>query len=347
MKKLLYVIVGLGLLVAAIIFVALKTQRGQDFVFKRVVNQVMSQQPESFDGLRVVVCGSASPLGNDPERAQACIAVVTPQHLFLFDVGARAPQRIRQAQLPLARLNGVFLTHYHSDHIAGLPDVNLASWVQGRADNLHVFGPPGVERVVAGFNMAYKLDRGYRSAHHGEALLPTEHGAMVASSAEPGTVVWQDEALTIRSFSVEHPPIVPAVGYRVDYGGRSVVISGDTNSSENLFKAAEGADLLFHDALSRTLLDPMIEAASANDVPVMPTIMKDVIDYHADTFSLPDAATAAGIRQLVFYHMVPVPPNAIAAQMFLRDMPKTVVLAKDLHRFDLPRNSTDIVIHDP
>ena len=97
--------------------------------------------PPPPDGMRVVVCGSASPLGNDPTRAQACIAVLTPEHFFPFDVGARSPLRINQAQLPLRRLNGVFLTHFHSDHIASLPDVNLTSWVQGRGDELHVYGP--------------------------------------------------------------------------------------------------------------------------------------------------------------------------------------------------------------
>ena len=146
-------------------------------------------------------------------------------------------------------------------------------------------------------------------------------------------IVWQDDLLTITSFTVEHPPIEPAVGYRVDYRNRSVVISGDTNASNNLFDASKNADLLFHDALSRTLLDPMIEAAREADVPVLPTIMHDVIDYHADAKTLPEAAEAAGVKQLVFYHMVPVPPIALAAKMFLRDLPNNIILADDLHYF--------------
>ena len=72
-----------------------------------------------------------------------------------------------------------------------------------------------------------------------------------------------------------------------------------------------------------------------------------MIEYHADTTTLPEAASAAGVKQLVFYHMVPVPPNAIAAKVFLRDLPSDIVLAQDLHRFDLPANSTDITIHEP
>ena len=91
----------------------------------------------------------------------------------------------------------------------------------------------------------------------------------------------------------------------------------------------------------------MIETATEIGVPVMPTIMTDVIDYHADATTLPDRAASAGIRQLVFYHMVPVPMNALAARMFLRDLPDGIILAEDLHMFDLPSGSSDIIIHAP
>ena len=133
----------------------------------------------------------------------------------------------------------------------------------------------------------------------------------------------------------------------MDYRGRSVVISGDTNAADSLFAAAQDADLLLHDALSRTLLNPMIETASQLNIPVIPTIMTDVIDYHAETTSLPARAAAAGIKQLAFYHMVPVPQNALAEKMFLRDLPADVILTSDLHTFDLPANSSDIHIYAP
>lgn len=346
MKKLILIaliVAGLAALIGALV---LRTEAGQNALFERGMQAQLARTPDTFDGLRVVVCGSASPLGNDPDRAQACIAVVTPEHFFLFDVGARSPLRINQASLPINRLDGVFITHYHSDHIAALPDVNLASWVQGRRSPLPVFGPKGIERVIEGFNIAYELDRSYRTAHHGEALLPPSAGPMQAVAFEPGNVVWQDKRMTIRSFAVEHPPVEPAVGYRIDYGGRSVVISGDTNASESLFTVAKDADLVLHDALSRAMLDPMIIGATDAGIQVMPQIMSDVIDYHADTLSVPDAAKAAGIKQLVYYHLVPVPPNAIAEDIFRRGLPDSVILAKDLHTFDLPAGSTDIIIHE-
>ncbi len=347
MKK---IFIGIGLILGLIILAAgylYFTPQGQDTLFKQAVELRFSQQSKPFEGLRVVICGSASPLGNDPSRAQACIAVVTPDHFFLFDVGSRSPQRMAQAQLPMRRLNGVFLTHFHSDHIASLPDVNLTTWVQGRKTPLQVFGPTGVDRVVAGFNQAYSLDRGYRTAHHGPDLLPATAGPMKAVALTPGEVAWQDDEITIRSFLVEHAPIEPAVGYRIDYQGRSVVISGDSNAADELFKVAEGADLLLHDALSRALLDPMIEVAESNNVPVMPKIMRDVIDYHADTRTLPARAKAAGIQQLAYYHLVPVPPNGLAEKIFLRGIPADVILVKDLQTFDLPSDSKKITVHMP
>jgi len=353
MKKLLIGVLAIAF--AALVFGAIvyNSESGQDALFKRAITSAMAPADSSgsfagsLDGMRVVVCGSASPLGNDPNRAQACIAVVTPRHLFLFDVGAGSAARANQAQLPMPRINGVFLTHFHSDHIADLPAVNLNTWVRGRADRLQVYGPTGVQSVVDGFNAAYRLDRGYRTAHHGSELLAPERGPMQANAFAPGDVVWQDDTLKITSFSVEHNPIEPAVGYRVDYRGRSVVISGDTNASESLFKAAKDADLLFHDALSRTLLDPMIEGAREANLPVTPQIMTDVIDYHADASTLPEAAAAAGVKQLVLYHLVPVPPIALAEKMFLRGLPDSVLLANDLDTFDLPAGSADILIHKP
>ena len=240
MRKFLIAVSVLAVVLGIAAAVALNNPAAQDALFKRAASMVMGQPPASLNGLRVVVCGSASPLGNDPERAQACIAVLTPEHFFLIDVGARSPQRIAQARLPMGRLNGVLLTHFHSDHIAALPDVNLNSWVQGRSAPLNVYGPEGVQHVVDGFNTAYELDRGYRTAHHGADLLPPEVGPLAANTFNPGDVVWRDDTLTVTSLAVAHPPIEPAVGYRIDYGGRSVVISGDTNAADSLFTAARG-----------------------------------------------------------------------------------------------------------
>lgn len=333
------VLIGLTIL-GAILY---RSAPVQDALMRAGAAAALSNVPETFDGLQVVVCGSASPLGNNPDRSQACLAVITPEHFFLVDVGARSPMRIAQAQLPMNRLTAVMLTHFHSDHIAGLADVNLASWVAGRRASMQVYGPEGVETVVAGFNQAYRLDRGYRVAHHGEKLLPRSAGPMQANTFQPG-LVWQDDNMTVTSFLVDHRPIDPAVGYRFDYRGRSVVISGDTNASDSLFAAAAGADIVFHDALARDSLDIMQNVMAESGRSGIAQIIADVTDYHADTRVLEEAANAAGIEQLVLYHLVPTPMNSLTETMFLRGLSDKTLLAHDLQVFELPPESEEITI---
>ena len=335
--------IGILALLAIVGLIAYRLPPVQDFVMKRATQVVFGGPLETFDGLQAVVCGSASPLGNNPDRAQACIAVVTPEHFFLVDIGARAPMRINQAQLPLNRLTGVMFTHFHSDHIAGLADVNLGSWVGGRRESLNVYGPAGVATVGEGFNTAYQLDRRYRVAHHGVELLPPAAGPMTAQTFEPG-IVWQDDAMTVTSFLVDHHPIHPAVGYRFDYRGRSIVVSGDTNASENLFAAASNADVVFHDALARQTLDIMRGAMAEAGRARVAQIVTDVIDYHADSLTLEDAANAAGVKQLVLYHLVPTPLNDMTETMFKRGLTDSTLLAHDLQVFELPPNSDEIII---
>ena len=91
----------------------------------------------------------------------------------------------------------------------------------------------------------------------------------------------------------------------------------------------------------------MIEVATDAGIPVIPTIMTDVIDYHADTLSVPQRAAQAGVKQLVYYHLVPVPLNGLAERIFRRGLPDEVILARDLHQFDLPPESDEIIIHEP
>ena len=153
--------------------------------------------------------------------------------------------------------------------------------------------------------------------------------------------------MTVTSISVDHAPVSPAVGYRVDYRDRSVVISGDTTVTETLFTAATGVDLLLHDALSRPLLDPMIAVATELNMPVMARIMSDVIDYHADTHSIEARAAEAGVAQLAYYHLVPVPANALAEKIFARGLAPDTILVRDLHTFDLPPHSTELWVSEP
>ena len=299
---------------------------------------------EDPEGLRVYVCGSASPLGMG--QAQACIAVVTPEHFYLIDSGVGSTDNINLLRLPTARLDGLLLTHFHSDHIAEIYEVNLGSWVNGRPAPLKVWGPRGVDEVVSAVNAGYRQDRIYRVGHHGEDLLQPELGVLAHETIEPG-VVLEDGELKITAYVGEHPPIEPAVGYRFDYRGRSVVISGDSNVNENTLKIAEGADLLLHDALSLPTLTALSRALEAVGQTRQSKIVTDVMDYHASTSSLVALGEQSNVAMVAYYHLVPVPPNAILKTIFMRGAPDNFVLTEDLMWFELPAHSDEIVVHRP
>ena len=157
MKKLIAVLATATVVLLVLSLGLLYSQRGQDFVLRRgallAMNSTFVEHP--VDALRVFVCGSSSPLP-DPARAQACIAILTPAHFFVIDSGAGSTRNLLAARLPVVRLNGVLLTHFHSDHIAELYELNLGSWVQGRAEPLSIYGPNGISEVVEGLNLAYR-----------------------------------------------------------------------------------------------------------------------------------------------------------------------------------------------
>jgi len=346
MKRILIIILGL-LVVVGGGRALLKLPAVQDRLLEIGTNRIAERGavpfPES-ESLRVYVCGSASPLGMG--QAQACIAVITPEHFFLIDSGAGSTDNISRLGLPTSKLDGLLLTHFHSDHIAELYEVNLNSWVQGRPQPLTIYGPQGVAEVVDGVNTSYRQDRIYRTGHHGEDLLPPALGVLEHKTIAPG-VILEDRDLKITAYVGEHPPIHPAVGYRFDYRGRSVVISGDSNVTGETLKVVEGADLLLHDALSLPTVSALSGAFAAANLPRQSKIVADVMDYHASAESLIELGEKSNVDMVAFYHLVPVPPNALLKDVFLRGAPENFLLTEDLMWFELPINSDDIIVNNP
>jgi ribonuclease Z len=180
--------------------------------------------------LSVLLCGTGSPLP-DPNRASACTVVAAGDRLYVVDSGLSSVRNLLLWRIPLEKIDGVFLTHFHSDHIAELGELRLQTWGAGRRTPLKVYGPPGVEDVVAGFNQAYSHDADYRTLHHGEKFLPREVVDMVAVPIPMNGAtaqVFDDGGLKVTAIKVHHDPVKPAYGYRFDFNGRSVTISGDT-----------------------------------------------------------------------------------------------------------------------
>jgi len=324
----------------------------QDFLMKRVVAIAMSRPPLHLfddDALRLVVCGSASPLPH-PTRARPCVAVVAGGKYYLVDTGPGSWNNMALWRIPAERVGAVFYTHLHSDHIGELGEVNMQTWVAGRPGPLAVYGPQGVDRLVNGFQEAYALDRGYRTAHHGADLLVPANGLMEAHPLEfPGTdqvIALRAGELTVTAFLVSHPPIEPALGYRFDYRGRSLVISGDTVKHAGLLRMARGVDLLVHEAQANHMVAVVGQTAAEIGRDRIAKIMGDIPSYHTTPVEAAQIANEAGVRMLVMYHLTPPPPNRLAERVFLRGVSEVrsdpTILADDGLVVTLPLGSTDV-----
>ncbi|MFT6750122.1 MAG: ribonuclease Z [Candidatus Azotimanducaceae bacterium] len=344
------VLIVFGFLVVGLLVIrgSLKVELVQDTMLDIAANQFAQSALaplQDFNGLRVFVCGSASPLGIS-DQAQACIAVLTPDHFYIVDSGAGSTANLQRSGLPMKRLQSVLLTHYHSDHIAELYELNLSSWVQGRPNPLDIYGPEGISEIVENVNGTYRQDRTYRVAHHGSELLSPELGVMKPQTVAEGRII-QDGELTITAYSASHLPVEPSLGYRFDYQGRSVVISGDSLVTQETIKISDGVDLLLHDALSLPIVSTLSKAANSAGLTRIGKIMSDVMDYHASVESLVALADSIQVKHLAFYHLVPVPVNILFEEVFLRDLPANYSLAKDGTWFELPTGSDELEIRVP
>ena len=281
----------------------------------RLYDRAMGGDPlaELPDGLHVGLCGSGSPMP-DPTRAGPCVTVVAGRRLFLVDVGAGGPRTLQLMNLPIGRVSGVFLTHFHSDHIDGLGELMLQRWASGaNTSPLPVYGPTGVDQVVHGFEAAYALDRGYRIAHHGPAVVPPsgfggDPRPFAVSANAPNVLVINDPDLQVIAFPVRHDPVEPAVGYLFIYKGRRLVVSGDTAPSPRLEAAARGADVLAHEGLSPNLVAVQRQSAIRAGRTNLAHILHDILSYHSSPEAVAGIAQRAGVHYLLFEHIIPPLP---------------------------------------
>ncbi|MEZ5922711.1 MAG: MBL fold metallo-hydrolase, partial [Parvularculaceae bacterium] len=266
----------------------------QDAMFDKALENNFSPRAAPLlkdDGLNVYFCGTGSPLPSK-KRAQTCTAIFAGGKYFLVDTGTGSWENIQAAGIPGEKLAGIFLTHFHSDHIGDLGEADLGSWVAGRPGKLIVYGPEGVARVVAGANEEYALDHEYRTAHHGPAIADPATEGLEPHTFEGGAtvVVLDEDGLKVTAFPVKHDPVKPAVGYRFDYQGRSVVVSGDTAPTEKIVTASKGADLLIHEAQANHMVAKMRAAAAKAGNTRIAKIFGDIPSYHT---SPEDAAREA------------------------------------------------------
>ncbi len=337
---------------AALAFWIFERQIAQ-MAFDRAVAQRMLADPsaELPDGLHAYLCGTGGPLPS-VDRAGPCVGVLAGDQAFVFDVGAGSIRTLARSGFPVGRTETLYLTHLHSDHLDGIGELYLQAWVGGsRRTPLPVHGPPGTDEVVQGFNQVYRIDSTFRTAHHGPAVAaPSGYGGtatiIALPAGEDSLVVLDEDGLRITAFAVSHFPAEPAYGYRIDYGGRSLVISGDTSLDANLVAMAEDADLLIHDALNPDMIAAMSQIAGERGADALAKVFADILDYHASPEDAARAAQEAGVDALVLTHLVPPPPNRLVRTLFLGDardlFDGDLRIGEDGLRISLPANDTAI-----
>ena len=200
--------------------------------------------------IRVTLLGTGRP---DPaiDRFGPSTLIEAGGLTLVIDCGRGATQRLWQLGIPLGRVDAVLLTHLHSDHTVGLPDLWLTGWLPTpfgrRAGALGLWGPPGTADMAIALKKAFEWDIDRRSRGEG---LPAAGAALDAHDVQPGIVLERNN-VRVTAFLVDHGGLLqPAYGYRVDFAGRSVVISGDTRPSESLISASTGADVLVHEVIA-------------------------------------------------------------------------------------------------
>jgi len=236
----------------------------------------------------------------DPERYGSATAIVVNDSVYLVDCGAGVVRRTAAArakgvtELVPANLKRVFITHLHSDHTLGFPDLILSPWVVGRKDPLEAYGPRGLSNMTTHILAAYREDIDIRI--HG-----LEHGNSTGYKVnvheiKPG-VIFKDANVTVKAFYVKHGTWKEAFGYRFETADRTIVFSGDTCPCETLLEAAKDADVLIHEVYEEVEASPENRPGGEEWTHYMQT-------FHTSTKELGQIAAKCGAKELILYHVL-------------------------------------------
>jgi ribonuclease Z len=295
----------------------------------------------SSGAMTVTLLGTGSPIPS-ADRFGNSTLVEVPGLRLVFDLGRGAPIRLWQKQIPLGTINAHFLTHLHSDHVNGLPDLWMSGWIQtpfgSRKTPFLIYGPAGTEEMMASLWDAFSEDRRIRLA---DEMNPIEGIQIEAHNVDPGLVFCQ-AGVSVWTFDVDHGELVkPARGYKISYAGHTVVISGDTRYSTNVEQAATGADLLIHEVA-------MIPAALLDKYPAYQAILA----HHISPEDAGRLFAAARPKLAAYSHIVlsglpsegipfPTPADLLSATRTTYDGP--IVVGSDLMAFKIDDSGVSMI----
>ena len=240
--------------------------------------------------IEIILTGTGSPMV-DPNRAGPSTLVIAGGQTFLVDCGRGVLMRAAAVGVGAANLTAVLLTHLHSDHITDLSDVITTRWINsfGPAP-LPIIGPPGTRAVVEATLAALAPDISYRIGHHADITAPPEVTVHEYAAGQ----VWDNGGVVITAAPTDHRPVEPTIAFRIEFGGASVVLAGDSVPCATLDALASGANALVHTVIRKDLVE---------QVPVQR--LKDILDYHSSVQEAAATATRAGVDTLVLTHYVP------------------------------------------
>ena len=254
---------------------------------------VIGAEARAQSDFRVTLLGTASPSPRATRFGPSTLVEAGDQKL-LFDAGRGVPIRMWQIKVPMGKLDALFITHFHSDHVSGIPDLWLTGWLGPefgrRAAPFRVIGPVGTKPLMENIEKAFAADVRIRLE---DEKLPPAGIAVAPEEFDRDGVVYERNGVKVTAFEVDHgAAIKPAYGYRVDYKGRSVVISGDTRYSENVIRHGTGSDLLIH------------EVGSARKELMVNLFAQRIIAHHTTPSEAGLVFTKAKPKLAVYTHIV-------------------------------------------
>lgn len=196
--------------------------------------------------------------------------------------------------------------------------------MQGRTNDLPIYGPDSLTRIVKAANDFLSIDNQHRVDHHGPAIMDISKAGGVARefkiSQNSTAVIFQQDGITITAFDVDHEPIEPAIGYVIEYNGKKVVLSGDTKRNELVEKMAQDCDLLVHEVMLMSFQQMLEKELEKAGMDRNAKIIFDIQDYHTDTKEVAELAKNANVKKLVLNHLAPSPDNKILKNLYMEEL---------------------------